>query len=264
MTQKMSQGVRFKANLQRGGTGLREMRRLLEAFAEHEDFERLKRQALDDNLLGKTSTYLIKDLLSAFKRRFLQPSGLPPAHLVALAMRSPMADAAKNHILFPYFICTDALVERCYRDLVLSGSGAPQAKLSAEEVVSHLMALSEMHPELKRWSEYLRLRWARGFLALLRHFGLMERAPHTRLQPLWLLPEAFAFFWLWFLGQGGSFWDAAQRDLWELLQIGENYREELLIEGEMRGWWYYQRLGTIVQFQPRFPGVEEWLRDGLA
>ena len=259
-----TQSARFKANLQRGGTGLREMRRLLEAFAEHEDFERLKRQALEDNLLGKTSTSLIKDLLFAFKRRFLQPSGLPPAPLVALAMRSPMADAAKNQVLFPYYICTDALVERCYRDLVLPRTGAPKAELSADEVVNHLMALSETHPELRRWSEYLRLRWARGFLALLRHFGLMERAPHTRLQPLWLLPEAFAFFWLWFFGQGGSFWDAARHDLWELLQMGENYREELLVEGGVRGWWYYQRLGTIVQFQPRFPSVEEWLRDGLA
>lgn len=255
---------KFQAHLQRGGVGLLEMRRLLEAFAEHGDFERLKQQALKENLLGKTSQHIIRDMLGAFKRRFLQDLGLPPANLVAQAMRSHLPDAAKNQILFPYFVCSDPLVEECYRELVLTKLSYPQARLDTKEVFNHLSAISESHPEIAKWTETLRLLWSRGFLALLRHFGLMERYPRNQLRRLYLLPEPFAFFWLWFWQESNSFWDAQRNGVWTILQLDERSKEELLIDGQLKGWWHYQRLGDIVNFQPRFKSVKEWLENGLA
>ncbi len=255
---------KFQAHLQRGGTGLLEMRRLLEAFAEHGNLERLKQQAFKENLLGKTSERLVKDMLYAFKRRFLEPLDLPPVRLIAQAMCSPIPDVAKNQVLFPYFVHTDPLVEECYRDLVLARLGSSQAQLATGEVIDYLSTLSESHPELARWSEHLRVRWSQGFLALLRHFGLMERHPRTTLRRLWLLPESFAFFWLWFWQQDQSFWDADRSEVWLILQLDERGKNELLTDGQLRGWWHYQRLGEIVQFKPRFSSVEEWIKDGLA
>lgn len=255
---------RFQANLHRGGTGLPEMRCLLELFAEHEDFEKLRQQALKENVLGKTSDHHVKAMLYAFKRRFLQASDMPPAHLVAGTMSSRMVDAAKTQILFPYFLRSDALAEECYRRLVLTRLGSPEAHLTTAEVVGYLAILSESHRELSKWSDYLRLRWSRGFLALLRHFGLMERHPRTQLRHLWLLPEAFAFFWLWLWQQDSSSWKAERSELWELFQVDERRKNELLAEGELHHWWYHNRLGRIVQFQPKFTSVEEWLVNGLA
>lgn len=255
---------RFKAQLQRGGTGLVEMRRLLRAFADHGDLERLKEQARQENLLGKTSDHLIKDLLAAFRRRFIEQTDLPPVKLVSLAERSSLAEASKIQILFPYFVKTDVLVETCYRELVLPRINSHSAILARDEVVNYLKMLSNSHPELKKWSDYLTLRWARGFLALLRHFSLMERHPSTNLQRLWLLLEPFAFFWMWYWERGGSFWEAEASDLWALVQVNEDSRHEFLEEGQLRGWWIYQRLGKIVEFQPRFKTTEEWLTHGLA
>jgi hypothetical protein len=255
---------RFQANLHRGGMGLSETRRLLELFAEHEDFERLRQQALKENALGKTSDHHVRAMIYAFKRRFLQPFDLPPAHLVGAAMHSRMVDAAKTQIILPYFLRSDALAEECYRKLVLTRLGSSQAHLRTTEVVAHLVVLSENHSELNEWSDYLSLRWSRGFLALLRHFGLMERHPRTGLRDLWLLPEAFAFFWLWFWQQDNSFRKAERSEIWELLQVDERRKNELLAEGELRHWWYHHRLGGIVQFQPRFTSVKEWLENGLA
>lgn len=260
----METPTRFQSHLQRGGTGLPEMRRFLEAFAQHHDFERLKQQARHENLLGKTSSHMVNDALHAFKRRFLQPTSLPPTHLVAQAMGAPMPEAAKTQILFPYFVCTDPLVDECYRSLVLRRLENPKAALTRAEVTEHLLELGKQHPELTKWSEYLRVRWARGFLALLRQFGLMERHPRTHLRRLYLLPEPFAFYWLWFCQKDGSFWDATRNEVWTLLQLDERRKEELLAEGQLRGWWHYQRAGEIVSFVPRFTGVEEWLKNGLA
>lgn len=255
---------RFKAHLQRGGTGLKEMRRLLEAFSQHGDLERLKDQVVKENLLGKTSDHLLKDLLSAFKRRFLQSLGYPPVETVAKAMSSKISEVGKTQILFPYFIHSDPLVEEIYLRLVVPRLDSTNPHLDREEVLGYLKSIDRIHPELKDWSEYLCLRWSRGFLALLRHFALMERHPSTKLKRLWLLLDSFTFFWLWFWQQGNSFWNAEKNDLWRLLQLQETNRSELLAEGQIRGWWTYQRSGEIVQFQPQFKSVEEWLQYGLA
>ncbi|MBC7234007.1 MAG: DUF1819 family protein [Chloroflexi bacterium] len=255
---------KYLAHLQRGGTGLVEMRRLLDAYAEYGDWEQLKVQARAHNLLGKTSAHMIDALLAAFKRRFLQPLGLPGALTVAMAMRSAMPEAAKTQVLFPYYVRSDALVERCYRDLVLPRITLPGAALCLDEVRVHLQHIGEQHPEVCAWSAYLQLRWSRGFLALLRHFHLLERYPSTALQRLWLLPEAFAFFWLGLWFTSGSYWSVTQDDLWPLLQTNAEMSERLLNEGHMKGWWSYQRLGGIVQFQPRYNSMEEWLQHGLA
>lgn len=255
---------RFQAHLQRGGIGLSDMRRLLEAFAAHGDLEKLEYQALKENLLAKTSDHAVKAMLSAFKRRFLQPVGLPPARLVADAMLSPLPEGAKNQILFPYFVSSDPLVETCYRDLVLPRLNSLDSQLARREVQDYLIALSDGNPELKEWSDYMLLRWSRAFLTLLRRFGLVGHHPDTQLRRLWLLPESFAFFWLWFRKEGGSFWEAERGGPWALLQLDERSKEELLTEGQLRGWWAYQRLGDIVEFQPRFSNLEEWMDSGLA
>jgi len=253
----VSEAVKFQAHLQRGGLGLEEMKRLLLAYAECGDELEVKRRAFEDNLLGKTSKRIVEDMFYAFRRRFLSNSGLPSAELVGMFLKLPVPEAAKNQVLFPYFIVTDPLAEKCYRDLVLSRVNEPNPQLTSKEVREHLEALS------LKWSEKLKERWSRGFLTMLRRFNLMERSPKKNLKRLWLLPEPFAFFWLWFWEQGGSFWSAAEHPLWELLQVDEQRMEELLVEGQLKGWWSYQRSGSIVDFQPRFQTLREWLENAL-
>jgi len=263
METTVSKKVMFQAHLQRGGFGLDEMKRLLVAYIECGNELEVKRKALEENLLGKTSNWAVKAMLYAFRRRFFSNSGLPPAELVGMLLKLPVSEVTKNQVLFPYFIVTDSLAERCYRDLVLSRVNTQNTQLTSKEVREHLEALSLNHPELAKWSEKLKARWSRGFLTMLRRFNLMERSPKTHLKRLWLLPEPFAFFWLWFWEQGGSFWSAAEHPLWELLQVDGQRMEELLVEGRLKGWWSYQRSGSIVDFQPRFQTLREWLENAL-
>jgi hypothetical protein len=81
---------------------------------------------------------------------------------------------------------------------------------------------------------------------------------------MWLLLESFAFFWLWYWEQGGSYWEAVRRGPWTVLQIDERGMDDLMAEGRLRNWWEYQRLAEIVQFEPRFSSPREWIQSGLA
>lgn len=257
------QSVKFQAHLQRGSIGLEEMKRLIVAYAKCGDFKEVKKLAIEENLLGKSSGRSIEDALYAFRRRFLSDSGLPPAELVARILQAPIPDAAKIQTLFPYFVVTDPLIERCYRGLVLSRLNDYKPQLTSQEVKNYLIELSVDHPELAKWSEKLKDRWSIGFLTLMRRFGLMERHPKRDLRKMWLLPEPFAFFLLWFVEREGTFWSAINQPLWELLQLSDRRKEELLIEGQLRQWWEYRRSGSIVSFQPKFANLREWLEDGL-
>lgn len=259
----ISDKVKFQAHLQRGGIGLEEMKRLLLAYLECGSEIDVKKKAFSENLLGKTSRSIVEDMLYAFRRRFLSNSGLPPALLIGMLLKSSINEAAKNQALFPYYILTDPLAEKCYRDLVLPQVNNINPQLTSKEVLKHLETLSIDHPELAKWSDELKRRWSKGFLTLLRRFNLMERNPKKSLKRLWLLPETFAFFWLWFWEQDGRFWSVANHPLWELLQLNERRIEEILIEGQQRVWWTYQRSGFIVIFEPRFMTMKEWIINAL-
>lgn len=260
----MPGGSKYRAQLHRGGLMLAEMRLLLEAFSEHGSLDRLAKQALDDNILRKNSDRTIGENMSAFRRRFTDTGSLPDGQLAGCAVRSRMNDAAKTQLLLPYYVRSDLLADRLYRELVLSRIGLPYATLSTAEVADYVAKLASSHTELKAWSEYLRFRWAAAFLRMLRGFGMMEPHPRTRLRRLWLLPEPFAFFWFWFWERDGSYWYAYRNDLWDLLQLDDQGKHDLLTEGNLRGWWNYQRLGDITNFQSKFRSTREWLENGLA
>ncbi len=255
---------RYAAQLQRDGVGVREMLVLLEAYARHGDWERVRREALEANLLGKTSRSQVRGFLKAFRRRFLSDRGLPPAQTLALFVGASVPEGAVSQVLLAYYLRADPLAERCYRDLVLARLCGTRAELTVLEVAEYLGLLARDHPELGRWSTTLRARWIRGFRTLLRRLGVMERAPSSRLRRPWVFPETFGFFWLWAWEHSGSVYEAGETDLWELYRLEPDDRERLLVEGQTRRWWIYHRAGSIVQFRPAFGGLEEWLRYGLA
>lgn len=251
----------YKCDLQRAGVFLMETFRLLETFAVHGDFKRLREEALKENLLGKTSAHTIKGMLQAFRRRFLNPHPLlPPAALVAQAVKAALPEVAKTQILFPYYLLSDALVADIYRELVLPQVSRGNGVLTRDAVLGFLEEKSSTHPELKKWASYTKVRWAWGMLAFLRDFGLLERAPGTKLRPLILQREAFAFYWLWLREQGLSFREARAHELWPLLQVSEPRFAELVFAGQKERWWRYEEAGGLVEFHTPFATVEEWLR----
>lgn len=254
----------YKCDLHRGGVSLLETIRLLKAFTVRGDFKHLSEEAFQNNLLGKTSIHTIKAILQAFRRRFLNPHPLlPPAVLVAQAVKTALPDVAKTQILFPYYLLGDALVADIYREIVLPRLSRENSVLARDAVLEFLEEKSVTHPELKDWADYTKVRWAQGMLAFLRDFGLLERAPGTTLGPLILRREAFAFYWLWLREQGFSFRGAKACELWPLLQVSEQRFAELLFEGQKEKWWCYEEAGGLVEFHARFATVEEWLTSAV-
>ena len=257
--------VDYKANLQRVGVAISETISLLGEYARHGDWSRVRAAALQANLLQKGSSETVIGILKAVKRRvFLDTATLPPAKTLARAMIADMPDAAKTQLVYAYICASDALVARTVVGLVRPlVATAVEPCLTAKDVIAFLSLEAAMHPELETWSETLRQRWAGSFMSLLRAVGIVEPLPRNRLRAPVMRIEAFTFLLLGLLERGLSPGEALAQTLWDWYLLSEPDKEALLAEAQGRGWLYYARAAHIIELQPRYRSVEEWLHAGL-
>jgi len=264
MSDKPFTGV-YKADLQHAGTAIPESITILSEYLKHRDWKQLRDSVLKRNLLKKRSSVTASNFLRAVRRRFfVHHSPLPSADSVAYAMMVNMPPVAKAQILYPYVCKADALVEQAILRLVKPRlEGSFSTDLTKEDVVNFLREESSAHPELQSWANSLTMRWARGFLALLRNFGIMEPSPSHRLSMPLVRVEAFTFFLLGLLQSGFSAVKIMNNPLWDLYFLKSPEIGRLLVGAQARGWIYYSKAGNVVELKPRYTSIGEWLKNGL-
>jgi len=264
MSEKPFIGV-YKADLQHAGTAIPESIVILSEYLKHQDWNQLRVSVLRRNLLKKRSSVTASNFLRASRRRFfVDHARLPSADSVAYAMVADMPYIAKAQILYPYVCKADALVEQMILRLVKPRlEESFSSELTKKDVLNFLREESSSHPELQSWADSLTMRWTRGFLALLRDFGIMERAPSNRLSRPVVRVEAFTFFLLGLLQSGFSTVKVINSPLWDLYFLKSPEIERLLVEAQAGGWIYYSKAGDVVELKPQYTSIGEWFKSGL-
>ena len=264
MSDKPFTGV-YKADLQHAGTAIPESIIIFSEYLKHRDWTQLRDSVLKRNLLKKRSSVTASNFLRAVRRRFFADhSPLPSADSVAYAMVADMPHVAKAQILYPYVCKADALIEQMILRLVKPRlEGSFSSNLTKEDVINFLREESSSHPELRSWANSLTMRWTRGFLALLRDFGMMEPAPSNRLSMPLVRVEAFTFFLFGLFQSGFPPVKVMNNSLWDLYFLENPEIERLLVGAQARGWLYYSKAGDVVELKPRYTSIGEWLKSGL-
>jgi hypothetical protein len=243
---------------------VKEMIVLLRTFEKTGDWDRVRKQAYQDNLLRKGSSHTVESITREAKRRFFNSSlGLPRPEQVGAFFAKRVPESAKEQVAFVFLCESDSLVKRVVLALVAPRLTSSGPKLSHDDVLAFLREEGASHPELARWTDYLKKRWARGMLAVLRDFGLMEAAPSQRLLVPSVRPETFMFFAQWFIDNGLPRNRIAEHPLWKDFVLSRGKVEDLLVESHRRGWISYARAGDILEIRPRFSSVEDWIGHGL-
>lgn len=215
--------------------------------------------------MHKRSSQTLQGVLAAIRKRFsLNHDFLPSSNLLAKAVTKDMPRTVKIQVLYPYICESDHLV----RELILSVVAKkmeiyPSSNLTKLDVLGFMEGEQEQHPELKKWSDYLRKRWTRGFLAFLRDFGIMEKAPSNKLLKSLLRVETFTFFMLGLLQRNLTSFEALHNKIWKLYFAKDFDIEQLLIDAQARGWFYFSKAGDIIELKPRYPSLERWLDECL-
>jgi len=255
--------IKLNSELVGEGISIQEMFKLLQLYSEVRDYVKLRKIVFRENYLGKNSDIRIENILRAFKKRFLMNSELPPAEVLGRIMKSNISDVGKKQILLPYYIYSDNLLRLAYLELVVASFKLERSlTLGHADVLDFLKEVGKRYTNVKKWSKYLKRKWATRFLTFLRSFGILEKFPNNRLKKIHVRPSTFALFTLWFISNGQSFQSILSHDIWKMYLLDRDEVLELAHTASRKGWWLIEISGDIVSFQPSYT-LEEWLEYGM-
>jgi Putative inner membrane protein (DUF1819) len=234
------------------------------------DWAEVKFKALQENLLGKGSRSRISKLVRAVERRFLhapRPFDRPAAIARFLAAESRVPAAAKAQLILTLTVSDDIALGDAFRSLVIPRvSGKGSRALHEDEIPRFLSHAAENRPEVARWSEQTRARWAQGFRLVLREAGFVaptDKSASLEIRPLVLRDEAIAFLAHAIADGGVSGWPILQHETMHNLLFTESDALRAARALGDRGWWTYAQSDRIVEFRRNHASLEDWLDHGL-
>ncbi|MBX0326682.1 DUF1819 family protein [Oscillochloris sp. ZM17-4] len=152
-----------------------------------ENLDRFRRE----NLFGKASRSRVEDILLIFRQRYLDDPDILAA-LVALAA-APMPAESFDRILYYLALRSDALLHDVVVDLLAPTYERGQQELLISDVARWLQQqVAAGHTE-RPWGAGTVERVARGLMATLRDFGMLQGVIHKRITPPFIPTGAFCF-----------------------------------------------------------------------
>jgi hypothetical protein len=267
MDQNTSQAPTFHARLTEAGLAVEDSSLLCREYAQTGDWQEVRRRALEENLLSKGSQARISKLLRVVERRVIQagpPLSCPPLLARFLASRAP--GAAKAQLLFVLAVREDAALAEAYGTLVVPAlTGSARRAPTKPDIFGFLEQATRSRPEVVRWTQPTRLRWAEGFRLVLREVGMMRGSSrnHEAVQPPVVREETVCFLCHAVADRGVSGWPILRHDVLRLLlpTEGEAIRAARTLQD--RGWWTFAQNGALVEFRRHHTSLEDWINNVL-
>jgi len=241
--QKTSSG--YNSRLQKGGALLEDMRLLVRAWQS----KNMKEQvdiAIAQNILGKNSRSRAVDTFRrAFIPRFLE--GRPPQ---AWRIPRPLEDLGVSvDILKPVYYWITARNEQLLYDFV-AAELFPMSKSSRGDVTLACVTnwiTSRLTRAGRAWSETVTIKVARGMLATLRDFGILEGTTRKRIAPVYVPVESFAYIAFALHDEGASGSNLINHPDWTLFLFSPPVVERMFLEADRHGFLRFQAAGKIVR-----------------
>jgi hypothetical protein len=162
---------------------------------------------------------------------------------------------ANLEIIRPFYYWITARAEpalyRFATDLVYSRSRSAENFIRIDETCAWLN--HQLRQIAKTWTPTVVKKVARGIMAALRDFGILEGSVRKRIAAAHLAPEAFVLiaFCLHDLGMTGR--DLVCHADWRLFLLGEAEVERLFLECHQHGWLKFETAGDLRRTE--FPAV---------
>jgi hypothetical protein len=241
----------YNSRLQKGGALLEDMRLLVRNWQEH-GMNGQYDIVVAENLLGKRTRARATDTLRrAFLPRFV--NGRPP-HAWKI-LRELEDRSLPVEIIRPLYYWITARTERLLCDFVcvelLNRSKSYVQRITTDDVARWIT--SQLATCGKVWSPSVMTKVARGMLATLRDFGLLEGAGRKRIAPVYLPIESFVYIAFALHQEGVSGLQLVQHRDWQLFLLSTPMVEQMFLEADRRGLLRFQAAGEIMRID--FPAA---------
>lgn len=233
------------------GAALDDARRFVEAWDPAQPPQANLARIRASGLLGKTRARS-DDVLLILRRRFVAPG----THVVVTLQRLlPDPKAFREACYYESARC-DALLALFAQEPLYTWYMAGRRLVATDEV----MAWLESEPRCPPWRPGTRRRVARGLLAALRDFGVLEDGqggPHKRIPPPRLSPRGFLYVALREREQGMSDLGLLNSPVWRRYLLTPPAVRALFLEVDRLGLLRYAEAGTVVRVDWSVRRLEE-------
>ncbi len=212
-----------------------------------ENLDRARRE----NIFGKASRSRVQDILKIFRQRYFDDTDVGTA-LVTLTQNS-----APAQWIDPLLYFFSAQNDRTLRDLVvevlyprhLAGYTDLPVQVAVRAVRNWVAEGKTTTP----WNEGTIERVARGLMATLRDFGVLQGAVNKRLIPVYLPTPSFALIALWLQQRERSGQLVLQSDDWRLFFLPVEGVERFFVEAHQEHLLTYHAAGSVIRIE--FPAA---------
>jgi hypothetical protein len=245
----------YTTRLQKGGALLDDMRLLVRTWKEG-SMNKQYNEGVSSNVLGKQSRARMADTYRrSFIPRFIK--GNPPQ---AWRMIRPLEDRdMPAEVVRPLYYWITARSEPLLYDfaseVLIKRANSADRSIRIDETVSWIRTkLAQYH---KAWSTTVTLKVARGLLAALRDFHILEGASNKRIAPIYLPIETFAYLAFSINLEGPSGESLVHHPDWQLFLMTPQAVEQLFLEAHQAHLVSYHAAGQIVRIEFPTTTLEE-------
>ena len=255
-TNLMAKKSDITSRLQKGGALIDDMRQLVFNWDDQRSAES-PFQATARILHKSTRARAADTYRRAFLPRFID--GYPPdAWRLAKELESagPSIEIVRP---FYYWITARAepLLYRFVTENLFDKAKTSDPDVRIDETISWIKKI--LINERKSWSSTVQVKVARGLLAALRDFGILEGATRKHISPVHLPLEAFCFI-AFCLSNLSELYSLVEHPDWKLFLLNESAVERLLLESHQYGWLHYQAAGRVRRVEFPVGDFEEYVR----
>lgn len=241
----------YNSRLQKGGALLEDMRLLVRNWQD-KGVNGQQNTMVAENLLGKHTRARATDTLRrAFLPRFVYGRPLQAWKIV----RELENRNLPTEILRPVYYWITARSERLLYDFVctelLQRSKSQTQTIETEDVGGWIF--SQLATCSKRWSQTVTTKVARGVLATLRDFGILEGTRKKRIAPVYLPVESFAYIAFALHQEEISGLHLVEHRDWVLFLFSLPVVERMFLEADRNGLLCFHAAGKIVRID--FPAT---------
>ena len=248
--------TQISSKVLKGGALLGDARRLVEVWDIEESTDDNLRRISDGNLLAKNSRARTADVL----KYVLRPRFVAPGPRVIAALRLLLQQPSAFSEACYYEACRDdRLIAEYAEGPLFDWYRAGRTTVTLEETV-HWLAVMAAEGRIGSWNATVQIKVARGLLAALRDFGVLQGANIKRFATPRLSPAGFAYVAFRLHEQDVSSRALLGSRVWRRWLLDEPRVVELFIQAERLGVLSYSQAGSLVRIDWKAASLEDVAR----
>jgi hypothetical protein len=215
--------------------------------------------AIQYNILGKTSRNFGKNIIGVFKKRFI--FGDDQDEALRLLIRSSIESSIVDRILYYYTVQSDSLLYDFVTEYLFNLNFIGDTIITTNKAQKFFKKVSDSGKTSTSWSDTVCNRVARNVLTTLRDFHILEGKVKKNIAPVYLPVETFVYvaYLLCRKSPGGE--KILQHPDWKLFLLTPNLVEKLFLEAHQHGYLKYYAAGSIIRITFKQKTIVEVVND---